>query len=72
MIRMSDQLLAAPGGVSAALSESHRTLQSEAPVCHWRLCTVHVFLHVCTMEENRKQKEDVGDNGGKNEAVSYK
>lgn len=24
------------------------------------------------MEENRKQKEDVGDNGGKNEAVSYK
>lgn len=37
-------------------------------VCH---CTVYVFLYVC-MIENRKQKEDVGDNGEKTEAIANK
>lgn len=44
VIRISDQLLAAPGGVSAALSKSHRTLQNDAPGNSKQYMCLYMFV----------------------------
>lgn len=81
MSTWQDRLLLCDQNVGSAVSGTRRSqccsftqnpaerrTGEQQTVCH---CTVYVFLYVC-MIENRKQKEDVGDNGEKTEAIANK